>query len=162
MFWRSFGIYPLVTSAGRLSDTFGRRRVYLTGATLLAQFIGPYMMLGTGSPFMLVLATVIGLGVLWSPITATIGTLCSEIFSTRVRYTGVSLGYQLGAALAGGTPPLIATWLLSRFDESWVPVAGYLVFTALVSIVAVSLARRASNAEGRHLPTSVDGARAGA
>ena len=146
--------------AGRLSDTFGRQRVYLVGATLLALFIAPYfLMLGTGSTFMLILATVIGLGVLWSPITATIGTLCSEIFSTRVRYTGVTLGYQIGAALAGGTAPLIATWLLSRFDESWVPVAGYLVFTAVVSIVAVSLARRASNAEGRHLPTASDSAR---
>ncbi|WP_435110742.1 MFS transporter [Nocardiopsis synnemataformans] len=138
--------------AGRLSDTFGRQRVYLVGAVLLALFIAPYfLMLGTGSTFMLILATVIGLGVLWAPVTATIGTLCSEIFSTRVRYTGVTLGYQIGAAAAGGTAPLIATWLLSRFDNSWVPVAGYLVFTAVVSIVAVSLAGRASNAEERHL-----------
>lgn len=138
--------------AGRLSDTFGRQRVYLVGAVLLALFIAPYfLMLGTGSTLMLVLATVIGLGVLWAPVTATIGTLCSEIFSTRVRYTGVTLGYQIGAAAAGGTAPLIATWLLSRFDNSWVPIAVYLVLTAVVSIVAVALAGRASNAEERHL-----------
>lgn len=143
--------------AGRLSDTFGRQRVYLIGAVLLALFIAPYfLMLGTGSTFMLILATVIGLGVLWAPVTATIGTLCSEIFSTRVRYTGVTLGYQIGAAAAGGTAPLIATWLLSRFDDSWVPVAGYLIFTAVVSIVAVSLAGRASNAEERHLSAAKD------
>ncbi|GAA1446575.1 hypothetical protein GCM10009602_33540 [Nocardiopsis tropica] len=80
-------------------------------------------------------------------VTATIGTLSSEIFSTRVRYTGVTLGYQIGAALAGGTAPLIATWLLSRFDDSWVPIAVYPMFTALISIVAVSLAHRASEAE---------------
>ncbi|ADH69897.1 MULTISPECIES: MFS transporter [Nocardiopsis] len=144
--------------AGRLSDTFGRQRVYLVGAVLLALFIAPYfLMLGTGSTLMLVLATVIGLGVLWAPVTATIGTLCSEIFSTRVRYTGVTLGYQIGAAAAGGTAPLIATWLLSRFDNSWVPVAGYLVLTAVVSIVAVALAGRASNAEERHLAASEKG-----
>lgn len=138
--------------AGRLSDTFGRQRVYLVGAVLLALFVAPYfLMLGTGSTLMLILATVIGLGILWAPVTATIGTLCSEIFSTRVRYTGVTLGYQIGAAAAGGTAPLIATWLLSRFDNSWVPVAGYLVLTAVVSVVAVSLAGRASNAEERHL-----------
>ncbi|MFD3685341.1 MFS transporter [Nocardiopsis sp. NPDC058631] len=134
--------------SGRLSDTFGRQRVYLVGAVLLALFAAPYfLMLGTGSVAMLVLATVIGLGVFWAPVTATIGTLSSEIFSTRVRYTGVTLGYQIGAALAGGTAPLIATWLLSRFDNSWVPIAAYLVFTALISIVAVSLAHRVSRAE---------------
>ncbi|QUX29493.1 MHS family MFS transporter [Nocardiopsis akebiae] len=144
--------------AGRLSDTFGRRRVYLVGAVLLALFIAPYfLMLGSGSTLMLVLATVIGLGILWAPVTATIGTLCSEIFSTRVRYTGVTLGYQIGAAAAGGTAPLIATWLLSRFDDSWVPIAVYLVLTAVVSIVAVALAGRASNAEERHLAAAGKG-----
>ncbi|MEU0492406.1 MFS transporter [Nocardiopsis sp. NPDC006139] len=140
----------LIPVSGALSDRWGRQRVYLAGAVLLALFIAPYfLMLGTGSTALLVLATVLGLGVFWPPVTATIGTLCSEIFSTQVRYTGVTLGYQIGAALAGGTAPLIATWLLSRYDDSWVPIAGYLVFTAVISIVAVSLARKASRAE-RH------------
>ncbi|MFD6950300.1 MFS transporter [Nocardiopsis sp. TSRI0078] len=150
--------------SGRLSDTFGRQRVYLVGAVLLALFTVPYfLMLDTGVPLVLVLATVLGLGVFWPPVTATIGTLCSEIFSTRVRYTGVTLGYQIGAAAAGGTAPLIATWLLSRFDDSWMPIAAYMALTAVVSIVAVSLAHRASNAEERHLAgTEEGGERAGA
>src|SRR5690606_14509020 len=114
-------------------------------------FSAPYfMLLDTGFAAMLVLATVLGLGVFWAPVTATLGTLSSEIFSTRVRYTGVTLGYQIGAAAAGGTAPLIATWLQARFDGAWWPIAVYLVFTALLSIAAVSLAGRAARVgEGR-------------
>lgn len=137
--------------AGLASDRFGRRPVYLVGAVLLGLFSAPYfMLLDTGFAAMLVLATVLGLGVFWAPVTATLGTLSSEIFSTRVRYTGVTLGYQIGAAAAGGTAPLIATWLQARFDGAWWPIAVYLVFTALLSIAAVSLAGRAARVgEGR-------------
>jgi len=74
-------------------------------------------------------------------VTAVLGTMSSEIFSTRVRYTGITLGYQLGAALAGGTAPLIATFLLSRYNGSWQPVALYLLGTVLISLVAVLAVR---------------------
>ena len=87
------------------------------------------------------IATVVALGLIWAPITAVLGTMFSEIFATRVRYTGITLGYQIGAALAGGTAPLIATWLMSRYDGSWVPVAVYIIVAALISIAAVSAVR---------------------
>jgi hypothetical protein len=61
----------------------------------------------------------------------------SEIFDAKIRYTGISLGYQIGAALAGGTAPLVATALLVRFDNSYIPVAIYIIFTALISLVAI-------------------------
>ena len=77
------------------------------------------------------------LGVIWAPITAVLGTMLSEIFSAEVRYTGISLGYQIGAALAGGTAPLVATALLLKFNNSYVPVALYIIFTAVVSLLAV-------------------------
>jgi hypothetical protein len=60
------------------------------------------------------------------------------MFSTEVRYTGVSLGYQLGAALAGGTAPLVATFLLERFAHSWLPVAAYLVAAGALSLVTIA------------------------
>lgn len=123
---------------GALSDKIGRRKLYLIGAVGMALFAFPYfMLLDKGTDTALLIATVVGLAIVWAPITAVLGTFFSEIFAPRVRYTGVTLGYQIGAALAGGTAPLIATWLLNEFNNSWVPIAGYIVFTAIISIIAV-------------------------
>ncbi|GAB3478962.1 MFS transporter [Nocardiopsis coralliicola] len=143
--------------AGRASDTYGRRPVYLVGTVLLALFAAPYfLLLDTGSTAMLILATVVGLGIFWAPVTATLGTLSSEIFPARIRYTGVTLGYQIGAAAAGGTAPLIATWLLSEFGGSWLPIAVYIVATAGISLAAVLLAGSASRVSQEQLDADLD------
>lgn len=133
----------MIPVMGWLSDKLGRRTVYTLGIVLSAAFIYPYfMLLDTRSVWGITIATVIALGLLWAPITAVLGTLSSEIFSTRVRYTGITLGYQLGAALAGGTAPLIATWLLGKYQGAWQPVAIYLLVTAAISLVAVMSVRK--------------------
>jgi MFS family permease len=128
----------LIPTMGLVSDYVGRKTVYVVGCVLLGLFIIPYfMLLDTKTVWGLTLATVISFGVLWSPITAVLGTLSSEIFATKVRYTGITLGYQLGAALAGGTAPLIATWLLAKYEGSWHAVAAYLLVTVLISLIAI-------------------------
>ncbi|PSK99619.1 metabolite-proton symporter [Murinocardiopsis flavida] len=133
----------MIPLMGLLSDRFGRVPVYQTGAVLIGLFAVPYfVLLNLGTTWALFGATVIALGVCWPPVTATLGTLSSEIFTTKVRYTGVTLGYQVGAALAGGTAPLIGTWLMGAFHDSWLPLAVYLMGTAAVSITAVALSRR--------------------
>lgn len=132
----------LIPVMGRLADRVGRRPLYLWGTVAMILYTFPYFMLvNTGSNALLILANVIGLGIIWTPITAVLGTLYSEIFSTKVRYTGVTLGYQLGAALAGGTAPLIATALLSRYDNSYVPVAIYLMLASSLSLLAILLTK---------------------
>lgn len=128
----------LIPVMGWLSDIVGRKRVFIGGIIGMALYIVPYfLLLDTRSVLGITLATVIGFGVLWAPITAVLGTLSSEIFATRVRYTGITLGYQLGAALAGGTAPLIATWLLAKYEGSWQPVAIYMLITVAISLVAI-------------------------
>jgi len=128
----------LIPIMGALSDRVGRKPLYVYGTIAMALYAFPYFWLvKQGSVTLLVIATVIGLGVIWAPITAVLGTMLSEIFSAEVRYTGISLGYQIGAALAGGTAPLVATALLLKFNNSYVPVALYIVFTAVVSLLAV-------------------------
>jgi len=142
----------MIPLMGWLSDKVGRKAVYIAGILLIAAFIVPYfMLLDTRTTWGLMLATVIAFGVLWAPVTAVLGTMSSEIFSTRVRYTGITLGYQLGAALAGGTAPLIATFLLSRYNGSWQPVALYLLGTVLISLVAV-LAVRTGRRDDQQTP----------
>lgn len=135
----------MIPIMGRLSDIFGRRRIYMAGAVAMVLYAYPYfLLLSIGEPWAVIAATVLGLGIVWPPITAVLGTMFSEIFSTKVRYTGISLGYQIGAALAGGTAPLIATWLLSQFDHSWSPIAIFIIVTAIISMIAVALIRAAS------------------
>ncbi|HIY65225.1 MAG TPA: MHS family MFS transporter [Candidatus Agrococcus pullicola] len=150
----------LIPFMGRLSDRVGRPTVYITGTALIGLFAAPFfMLLGLQMNWAAYAAVIIGLGIIWPPITATLGTLTSEIFSTRVRYTGVTLGYQIGAAVAGGTAPLIATWLLAQYDNSWVPIAIYLAALAVISIVAVALAgpvRRIESARLAELGISYD------
>lgn len=133
----------MIPLMGLLSDKIGRQRMYAVSVFVLGLFIVPwFMLLNTGTTWGIVLATVIAFGVLWAPVTAVLGTLCSEIFSANVRYTGITLGYQLGAALAGGTAPLITTGLLAKYDGDWVPVAWYLAVTVVISLIAIFCASR--------------------
>ena len=92
----------LIPLMGALSDRIGRKTVYIAGVLMMMAYAFPYFwLLQTRSFSMLILATVIGLGVIWAPTTAVLGTMFSEIFKSNVRYTGITLGYQIGAALAG-------------------------------------------------------------
>jgi metabolite-proton symporter len=128
----------LIPVMGALSDRVGRKPLYVYGTIAMALYAFPYFWLvNQESVALLVIATVLGLGIIWAPITAVLGTMFSEIFSAEVRYTGISLGYQIGAAVAGGTAPLVAATLLLKFNNSYVPVALYIIFTAVVSLLAI-------------------------
>lgn len=142
----------LIPLMGMLSDKIGRKKVYIGGTVLMMLYAFPYFwLLQTGSFAMLVTATVIGLGIIWAPTTAVLGTMFSEIFKSSVRYTGITLGYQIGAALAGGSAPLIATFLLRQFNHSYVPIAVYIILTGLVSLAAIfSIQERAGKKLDEH------------
>ena len=128
----------LIPVAGALSDKVGRKTVYIIGVILMMLYAFPYfIMLNTGSILWLNVATIVGLGIIWTPVTAVLGTMFSEIFKSNVRYTGITLGYQIGAALAGGTAPMVALWLLNTFDSSYVPIALYIIAMGVISLTAV-------------------------
>ncbi|UOE55448.1 MHS family MFS transporter [Bacillus sp. CMF12] len=136
----------LIPIMGKLSDKIGRKKLYVGGTVLMMLYAFPYFwLLHQGSAVLLVVATILGLGIIWAPITAVLGTMFSEIFKSNVRYTGITLGYQIGAALAGGTAPLVATALLNAYDNSYVPVALYIMLAAAISLIAIASVRDRSN-----------------
>lgn len=132
-----FFVIPLF---GYWSDKFGRRPIYLGGAVFVVLFAFPFFWLidqqSTAGLWLAVTVGLIGHSAMYGPQAA----FFSELFGTRVRYSGASLGYQLASPLAGGLAPLIATALLAKSDgQSW-PVSVYLIGMAAITILSVWLA----------------------
>jgi MFS family permease len=132
---------PVELAVGVISDRVGRRLMYVLGVIAMIGYILPYFwMLNQKSIPILIVATVVGFGVIWPMYGAVIGTLFAESYSADVRYTGISLGYQIGAALVGGPAPLIATWLLQKYNGSYVPVGVFVMICGVISFIAVAFA----------------------
>jgi MFS family permease len=128
-----FAVIPL---AGRLSDSLGRRPVYLAGAVLGATWaFFAFPMFDTQNPLVIILAVTIGL-CFHALMYAGQPAIMAEMFPTRMRYSGVSLGYQVTSIVAGSMAPIIATALL-RDTGSWLAVALYLAVACAITAVAV-------------------------
>ncbi len=130
---------------GLLSDKVGRRVVYLFGATGMAVWgFAFFALLDTKSFPVMVLAVTVGLvlhGAMYGPQAA----FFSELFGTRVRYSGASIGYQLASIAAGAVAPLIAVALLDATGTT-VAVSLYLVAMCVITVIAVLLARETRGA----------------
>ncbi|MGK9148651.1 MHS family MFS transporter [Plantibacter flavus] len=128
--------FLVIPQIGRLSDRVGRKPVYFTGAVLGAGWaFFAFPMFDTANPVLIVLAITIGL-CFHAFMYAAQPAVMSEMFPTRMRYSGVSLGYQVTSIVAGSLAPIIAVALLQA-TGSWVPVALYLVGACAVTAVTV-------------------------
>ncbi len=129
-----------IPQVGRLSDRIGRRPTYAIGA-LLAGTWGFYAfpLMDTAHDPTILLAIVLGL-LVHAFMYAGQPAIMAEMFPTRMRYSGVSLGYQVTSIVAGSLAPIIATYLLRQYDSS-VPVSVYLLGASVVTIVAVWFTR---------------------
>jgi MFS family permease len=132
-----FVVVPLV---GGLSDRIGRRPVYMIGALTAATWgFFAFPMMDSGNNLIIVSAIIIGL-VFHAFMYAGQPAIMAEMFPTRMRYSGVSLGYQVTSIVAGSLAPIIAVRLLDIYGSA-VPIAWYLAGAAAVSAIAVLAAR---------------------
>jgi MFS family permease len=123
---------------GAMSDRIGRRPVYLAGAAFTALFAFPFFwMLETKTTVLIWLAIVIALGLGHAAMYGPQAAFFSELFGANVRYSGISIGYQLASVFAGGLAPLIATSLLVWTDGNSWSVAVYMVGMCLVTLASV-------------------------
>ncbi|MFC8273022.1 MFS transporter [Streptomyces sp. NPDC057271] len=136
--------FAVIPAWGALSDRIGRRPVYLIGAVGVGAWMFPFFMLIDSGTFgALLLAVTVGLvlhGAMYAPQAA----FFSEMFATRMRYSGASIGAQFSSVAAGAPAPLIATALLSDYGSS-TPISLYVIAAALLTVVAIACARETRN-----------------
>jgi len=132
-----FVAIPLV---GRLSDCVGRRPVYFVGALAAGTwgfFAFPMM---NSANYLVIMGAVISGLVIHAFMYAPQPAIMAEMFPTRMRYSGVSLGYQVTSIVAGSLAPIIAVKLLEVYNSS-VPIALYLAGAAVITLIAVYFTR---------------------
>jgi metabolite-proton symporter len=133
--------------ASALSDRHGRGRVLVAGSiglTVVGLVLFP--LVDTRRPALILAALVasaVFLGITYGPLAA----LLSEMFPAAVRYSGASLGYQVGAILGGGIAPTVAAALYGSWRSS-LPITVYLAGTCLVSLACVAVIARRTAARG--------------
>ena len=123
--------------ASGYSDRHGRRGIFMLGAVLTGVWgFALFPLVDTGNFWLIVLGITGGLvflGMMYGPQAA----FFTELFSTEVRYSGASLGYQVGAILGGAFAPTIATILWTEYDIVW--VSAYIALASVLALISVMM-----------------------
>ena len=125
---------------GHLSDRFGRRIVYRTGAVLMLVYAFPaWWLLSLGDPVTVVAVIALGVGI---AVNTMLGPQCAmlpELFGNRHRYLGVAMAREISAVLAGGLAGVLGAYLLAVSDGDWLLPAIYMATLALITTASTFL-----------------------
>jgi MHS family shikimate/dehydroshikimate transporter-like MFS transporter len=122
---------------GALTDRIGRRPVFMGGLIFCVLYAFPFFwLLDTAQPILIVLSLVIALAIGHSAMYAPEASFFAELFDTRTRYSGASIGYQFAPIVGGGIAPAICTALLAWSGSYW-PIALYMIAMGLIGIVSL-------------------------
>jgi len=132
---------PLI---GAWSDRIGRKRLFLAGVVIAAasMFVF-YNVVATRETWLVTAAVMLAAGVIHPLMFSTEGSYFPELFPTRIRFTGVSIGKQFGVVLGGGIAPLVATSLFAQTGSTYA-ITGYYVALAIAAVIAVGFAHETS------------------
>ena len=130
---------------GYLADLWGRRSLYFFGTVFTVAFAFPlFWLLDTKNPQTIIMAVIIALSFGHGTMFGIQSTYFPELFGTRMRYTGASLGFQLSAAIGGGLSPIIATVLAGAMGGT-AGVSLLLIVLALITLTATLCAQETRN-----------------
>jgi MFS family permease len=130
-----------IPASSILADRIGKKPVYIWAAIISAFVAFPvsWAMIYSGSTLWAVAAIVAAFGILWGPLYGPQAALFCELFDARLRYTGISLIYQIGSVISISLTPLIATMLYGVGGNTPWLVALYIVAAAIVSAACVRI-----------------------
>lgn len=134
----SIVMMPALVLCGWISDHLGRRRPFLLGAALSGIWAFAFFpLIETGTPWIIVLSIAVQL-VLISLMYGPQAALFAELFPVEVRYSGASLGYQIGSVLGGGFAPIVATALFEHYRSSFA-IAAYMAAMCAISLASTAI-----------------------
>jgi MFS family permease len=135
----------LTPACGHLSDRIGRRRIYVTGATLMLIAAFPFFLLLNTKAVGLIILGVVIIAIPHAMQYGPQASYIAESFPTRLAYGGSGLGYQAASLIAGGPAPLLATWMLPNFG--WQAISVYIIACAVLTLGAAAFLPDRSKAD---------------
>jgi MFS family permease len=140
----AFVLIFTIPYASRLADRVGRKKLYVIFALVngFVTFPAMWLMQYSGNAIVASACIVVVLGIVWAFVYGPQAAIFCDLFDTRVRYTGVSLVYQIGAILSVSLTPLVATALLeANSNQPWY-IATYVAAAGVISAICVAAMKR--------------------